>query len=121
MIIWQRAGILGFIVPFGLSILADLGFEQFYYKNFYKQSQFAMPLVFVISSVIVFLLGRWLNSSPPKLLLDLESGKIIKQHNSHRMFWIKLEYWGLILFLIAFWIFFANIGLIYKSSFKICG
>ncbi len=121
MLVWKRAGVLGFIIPLSLSILAEFGFEEFYNKTFYKNSQFAMPLVFVVSSIIIFLLGRWLNSSPPKFLLDLESGEVVKQHNFHTMFWIKLEYWGFIWFLIAFWIFFANIGLIYKSSFRICG
>lgn len=38
-------------------------------------------------------LGTRLNSAPPRLLKDLQTGEIIEEYPDHSFFWIPLQYW----------------------------
>lgn len=75
MIIWTRKGILGFVIPFGVAIICQLLFGE-------------TPLIagigYTVSAIPVWWLGRkWNTKVPPK-------------KHKHTLFWIHLEYWGIL-------------------------
>ena len=43
--------------------------------------------------IIDYRLGKRLNSAPPRLLKDLQTGEIIEEYPDHSFFWIPLQYW----------------------------
>lgn len=47
----------------------------------------------VASGLFDHYLGKRLNSAPPRLLKDLETGEVIEQRPDHSFFWIPLQYW----------------------------
>ncbi|MCF6173480.1 MAG: hypothetical protein L3J44_06855 [Campylobacteraceae bacterium] len=114
MIVWKGWGILGIIIPLVLSLLVAMVTDSFYGKNFYKNSQWAMPLVFVLSAIIVYLVGYKLNNKPGRIVIDPKNNERIELKTVHSMFWIPLQYWGAIIFAVGIWMYVANIGLIYK-------
>lgn len=56
--------------------------------------------VFFVSGVIVWFLGRFLNRTPIAVEELTESGKKIGYHPKHTFFFVRMEYWGPILFVI---------------------
>ncbi len=114
MVIWKGWGILAILIPLLISLGAGAGFDYFYGEGFYKNSTWAMPIVLLFSSIIVFLVGYKINNKPGKILIDPESNEKVELKTTHTMFWIPVQYWGVAIFCISIWMYVANIGLIYK-------
>ena len=115
MIIWKGWGILALVIPLLISVGVGAGVDYYYGEDFYKNSTWAMPIVLGLSSVIVFLLGQKINNQPGKILIDPENNQEIEFKITHSMFWIPLQYWGIIILAISIWMYLANIGLLYKN------
>ena len=114
MLVWKGWGILALIIPLVLSIGIGAGLDANYGKDFYINSTWAMPMVFAVSSFIVLIIGKEVNNKPGKILIDPENNKEVEIKTIHSMFWIPLQYWGLIILVISIWMYIANIGLIYR-------
>ncbi|AMV29716.1 hypothetical protein VT84_35305 [Gemmata sp. SH-PL17] len=52
----------------------------------------------LVSAVVLWPLGRWMNKSETRTLADLQSGELVQAQfgGGHTMFFIPLEYWGFI-------------------------
>lgn len=114
MIIWKGWGILALIIPVAFSVLIGLGLEYFNGDGFYKNSSVAMPVAFVLAAGFVFWVGHLLAQKTGRVLIDPQSQEKIVLKEQHSMFWIPLRYWGIVLTVIAVWMYLANTGIIYK-------
>ncbi len=113
MIVWKGWGLLALLIPLGLSIGTGLCVDSYYGEKFYQNSTWMMPSIFIVSAVVVFWLGRKVNSQPARILIDPETNEEVKLKTIHSMFWIPLQYWSLILIGVAVWMYAANSKLIY--------
>ena len=114
MIVWKGWGIMALLIPLVCSLLVEAVVDYKYGIEFYKSNNWAMPLVFALSSTIVFSLGRTLNSRPGKVVIDIETNQQIELKKTHSMFWIPLQYWAVIIMALSIWMYIENIGLIYQ-------
>ena len=99
MIIWSGAGFLVAVIAFAMLLLTELSVEAVYKNDTYYQANGWPKLVaFLISGLIVLLLGRHLNRKQGKVLIEKETGKEVTLKPKHSLFFINMEYWGYILF-----------------------
>lgn len=97
MIIWQGFGFLAALIPFVLLVLLSL-FDKsntFTYGN---------EMVLAISAIAVWLVGKKLNSAKGKVLIDPETNKEVLLKNKHTLFWIPMEWYGLVLGALALFV-----------------
>ena len=98
MIIWRGWGILAAIIPFGMLIITELiseavsGMVDYYQQN----SGWLVLLGLLVSSLILWPLGRRLNDRS-RAYTDRETGQQIAVRPNHQLFFIKMEYWAIIL------------------------
>jgi hypothetical protein len=66
-------------------------------------------LAFIAASAGLFtaaaanwVIGRRMNGTPPRELVDRATGERVMLTRSHRLFWIRMEYWSIPVALLAF-------------------
>ncbi len=98
MIIWQGFGFLAALIPFVLLVLLSLldKSNTFTYGN---------ELVLVVSAIAVWLVGKKLNGAKGKVLIDPEIKQEVLLKNKHTLFWIPMEWYGLLLGALAVFVF----------------
>lgn len=100
MLIWSGWGGLVFLIIFLNSFITEKIVENIT-KNEYFYQENPIPLIFsiYISSIIIYFLGKWLNKNKVKTYIEKDTGnEVISQHT---FFFIKMEYWSFIIFVIA--------------------
>ena len=58
--------------------------------------------------MIVLLIGKHLDKKEGRVLIEKETGKEVVLKAEHSLFFIKLEYWGYILFVLGVIFFFVK-------------
>ena len=103
MIIWSGHGYLVAVFVFGASLLMELATESaFNDDNFYQREAWPLALALVIAGVLSFLVGLALNSSGERRLVDPTTNEeVVVQAEQHTLFFMKMHWWGPILFVIA--------------------
>jgi hypothetical protein len=103
MIIWSRAGFLVLVILVLSFLLTWFLFDAITGVDNYN-SEHGLPdvIAFALAGVACWFLGRALNKPRGKVYIDPDTGgEVIVSGSSHTLFFIKVEYWGIILFLIA--------------------
>ena len=104
IIIWRGAGglVLGIalVVFLALNIIISKTFEA---PDYFEKNLWPKLAGFGITGACCWFLGRYLNSRPPRIVIDQATGQEIQLKPRHELMFIKMEYWGLI---------FAAIGLV---------
>lgn len=97
IIIWRGAGGLvigiGLIVCLAVNIFTSKMFEE---PDYFQKYLWPKLVTLGITSVSCWFLGRYLNSRPPRILVDEASGKEFRFKPRHELMFIKMEYWGVI-------------------------
>lgn len=78
IIFYKGIGIMAIIIPFILEWLFANAIDLF---NINLQSKFIQPISFLVSGIIVYILGKRLNRNSLQI---------------HSLFNLKFEYWGII-------------------------
>jgi len=93
MIVWSGRGFLSLLILF----IAIFLFIPILPENYITQS-FVIPLY--IAAIFSFIFGiKW--NKTLRVFIDKETGKEINFKNNHGLFWINMEYWGIIFPLFA--------------------
>jgi hypothetical protein len=104
IIIWRGAGglviLIGILVCLGMNIFTSKTFEE---PDYFQKYLWPKLLALAIAGACCWFIGRYLNSRPPRILVDQATGQEISWKPRHELMFIKMEYWGLI---------FAGIGLV---------
>ncbi len=101
-IIWRGWGILAIIIPAITVVLIELLAESVFGEGAYQQNnEWLFALGLLIASPIVWLIGRRLNRTQPRQLVDQITGETVTFRKRHSMFFIKLEYWAFVFMAIA--------------------
>jgi hypothetical protein len=103
MIIWSGHGYLVAVFVFGVSLLMELGTESaFNDDDFYQREAWPFPLALIIASAMCFIVGRSLKTAGDRRLIDPETyEEVVVSSKDHTLFFVKVHWWGPILFVIA--------------------
>ena len=102
MIVWTGKGILSVLVVF-FSIVA---FNFILPRDL---SDYSFALGFFIGAIFSFYFGlKWNSQEAERVFVDEKTGEKVRVKNNHSLFWIKMEYWGLIFAIFGIIILFQN-------------
>jgi len=88
MIVWSGRGFLSVVVLF----IALFSCISIFPKS---QTDLCFVIPAFIAGIFSFVFGvKW--NTTLKVFIDKETGKEINFKNNHSLFWIKMEYWGII-------------------------
>lgn len=61
-----------------------------------RQSDWLAPLGLALSAPLIWWVGRALNRRPARVLVDRETGQEVALRPNHSLFFIRMEYWAVI-------------------------
>ncbi|WP_375465363.1 hypothetical protein [uncultured Methylobacterium sp.] len=103
LLIWSGWGILVLPVVMGTAIaVGALGGLALRALNHPELTFLAVSLGLFAAAAANWLVGRRLNGTPPRELIDPTTNQRVLLHRLHRLFWIRMEYWSLPVALAAF-------------------
>ena len=103
MIVWSGKGILSFGVLLASIVLLRLTMPI-------ELSDYANAFGFFISAIFSLYFGlKWNSQEDGRVFVDEKTGERVKVKNNHTLFWIKMEYIGLIFLIIG-------IAILFKAS-----
>lgn len=101
MLIWKGAGILTVIIPAVLAIIALLITRLITGSDELCSQPWFMGLLSVVSGALIIMTGLRLNKD--KTEIDSETGQeITVKKNKHTMFFIQMQYWGIVWVIMGF-------------------
>jgi len=102
LLIWRGAGGLVILIGVLAAVLTNLiASSLFQEDNYFQRHAWAQAAALWGSGVACWFLGRYLHGKPGRVLIDKATGEEVTLKPNHSLFFIKLEYWGPILFLIG--------------------
>jgi drug/metabolite transporter (DMT)-like permease len=98
MIIWSGLGFLVVIFFFGAALLCNLAFDAAWGEGYYSAHQWTIGVAMFIGAALSWVVGNLLRKRTAQTVIDKATGKeIVLDHGAHRLFFIPMHYWGLIL------------------------
>lgn len=102
MIVWSGKGLLSVIVLVASFVLLVNIFPK-------EQSDYAFVLAFFTAGAFSWFMGKKWNEEGGRTVIDKASGQEILLKENHSLFWIKLQYWGIIFSAFGFIILMQNL------------
>lgn len=94
MIVWSGRGFLSLIVLVLTIFLCTKVFSD-------SQSDFTFIISFFVAGIFSYVFGiRW-NHDKFSVYINEETGKRLNLASKHSLFWIKMQYWGIIFILLG--------------------
>ena len=94
IIIWQGLGFLAILIPFLISLIAEMVSDAMFGKGFYTGHQLLTAAAVLISSAVVWFLGVKLNSTPGQVLVDPKTGQQFEFKKKHTIFWVPMQWFS---------------------------
>ena len=102
MIISSGHGYLVLVFLVGVCFLMELGTETLFQDDdYYQREAWPLALALTITGGLSFLVGRKLHARKPRLFNPKTNEEVAHPMRSHSLFFIKLHWWGPILFILA--------------------
>ncbi|WP_424000869.1 hypothetical protein [Maribacter sp. IgM3_T14_3] len=101
MIIWSGRGFLSVLV-----LIATLFVCISIFPDGMRDYGFIVSLF--VAGIFSWLFGKKWNSKNERIVIDEQSGERLKIKNNHSLFWIPMQYWGVIFSVLAIVILFQN-------------
>ena len=108
MIIWQGLGFLVAIVPVAVLVFVQLGIDAVAGTGYYTAHNWVQVMAVLISALIVGVTGYFLNRQPGKILIDPQTNQKVELKQRHTLFWIRMEYWAIVMLAVAGYMIFAG-------------
>ena len=105
MLIWRGYGLLGLVIPWFCVVFLKSFFEILPFENHETLSLYGLSISCFIGGLITYLWGKKLNSVKPKILYDEERKKYIIT-TKHTLFWIPMQYFGIIYMILSIFLLF---------------
>jgi len=109
-IVWKGWGILAILVPIVFMFIVDLATNVMFGDGFYRESNWTLSLVLILSALSIYFIGIKLNNKIGQKVIDKETGEEIELKSIHSLFWIPLQYWGFIMFILGIWAFVSKMN-----------
>jgi len=102
IIVWKGAGglviIIGILSCLVTNIITSAVFEE---PNYFQAHFWPKLVALGTTGLSCWFLGRYLNSRPPRIVINKRTGEEVEEKPNHHLMFIKLEYWGVILLAIG--------------------
>lgn len=108
MIIWNGMGILVLILGFGSLLGTEFVVEKIFNDDQLYQEGWPKLVGFIVAGLLIGPIGMYLNKKPEKVLYDPETNESVVIRNNHSFFFIPMQYWGAILWVLGVIIFFKE-------------
>jgi hypothetical protein len=103
MIIWNGAGFIVAVITFTSMVLTEQFVENLYQDDKYYQHHGWPKLVaFVAAALVVYPIGRYLNATEGRVLVDPATGERVVIKSDHSLFFINVQTWPFVLVLLGF-------------------
>lgn len=89
MIVWSGKGILSVLVLVASFVLLVNIIPQ-------AQGNYAFVLSFLIAGAFSWFMGKKWNEGEARTIIDKATGQELILKPNHSLFWIKMQYWGVI-------------------------
>jgi hypothetical protein len=89
MIVWSGKGFLAVVIL----VLSFALFANVFPK---EQEDYAFVVAFFIAGAFSWFMGKKWNHENARTVIDKATGQEIVLKENHSLFWIKLQYWGII-------------------------
>jgi len=94
LLIWKGFGVLTIFI-IGVSMIGvQAVVDNIFGTDYWSNNAWPLSLSLIISGLICWFLGRYLNSRPGKTVIDKETGEEFQLRKTHSFFFIPLQYWG---------------------------
>jgi hypothetical protein len=102
IIVWRGAGGAFIFIGIGVCLLLNIVTSAVYHQNDYFSAHLWTKVAALwITGASSWFLGRYLNGKPGHVSIDRETGREVLVKPNHHFMFIKLEYWGAIVFAIG--------------------
>jgi hypothetical protein len=99
MIIWSGLGFLVAVITFLFLLSAEYVTESLFGdESYYQDHGWPKLAAFFLAGAVVWSLGAYLNRRQGKVMVEKETGKEVLIKPNHSFFFVRMEYWGPILF-----------------------
>lgn len=85
MIVWQGLGFLAALIPAALLVVLGV-------LNKSSSLTHGVELALLASAVLVWFIGRRLNSGPDRVLVDPMTNEEVRLKRKHTLFWVPMEW-----------------------------
>ena len=103
MIIWNGLGILVPVIAFAILLLTQAVADAVTgVEGYYSAHSALQTAALLAAAAVIWFLGRYLNGKPGRRLVDRETGEEFVMRPRHALFWVKMEYWAVVLVAFAF-------------------
>jgi hypothetical protein len=110
MIIWRKWGILVVIIALACFAGSNLAMRAiFQEEGYYQEHGWPKAVAALVAALILWPLGRYMNRSEERNLVDPETGEAVKfaTGGGNDFFFIPIEFWGAILAVVGVVLFFV--------------
>jgi hypothetical protein len=102
MIVWSGRGIFSVLVL----VVSLLLFMQFLPT---ESADYGFIGAFFIAGIFSWFLGKKWKASPGRVVIDKATGQEVTMRSRHSLFWIDMQYWGIIFSIIGLIILLQNL------------
>jgi hypothetical protein len=103
MIIWKGFGILAIIIPVFISWIISLLVDIVLGEGYSHSHIYIISVSILISAVVVWYVGKKLNTQPGEILINPEDGETVEIKKCHTFFWIPLQWTAFIIGAMGIW------------------
>lgn len=96
MVIWSGFGFLVLIIAAIVFIATQYIIDATMGPGSYQSVIWSIPLAGIIAGAAIYAIGNMFNSKPGKVLIDPETNQPVELKRNHTLFWIPMQFWGLI-------------------------
>lgn len=100
--IWSGLGFLVVVIVYVSSFISELITREVTGDlDYYQNNHTPFYISIFVSCSIIYFLGQWLNTRKAKTYIDKATGEEIVFKNNHSFFFIRMEYWGIIICIVV--------------------
>jgi hypothetical protein len=96
LVIWQGLGFLAALIPVLIAVLFEMIFDAKFGKGYTNQHHWIWGVSMLVSAPVLWFLGNKL-TGPGRELIDPKTGQVVTLRKKHTLFWIPMQYFGLLL------------------------
>ena len=109
MIIWSGFGFLALLIPIVTAMLVAGPVAAVMPAGYLANHGWPTALGVLLGGIVVWVLGTRMNGTG-RLLVDPQTGQQVTIRRKHSLFFIPMQYWGIVAAVIAVFLLFAKGG-----------
>lgn len=102
IIIWKGRGGLVILIAIGAFLAMNAVTVSVYHDNdYFELHRWPKVAALWLAGLVSYLIGTYLNSRNARVLIDKRTGHEVVLRPDHSLFFVRMEYWGAILFVLG--------------------